>query len=180
MSPENNRAKHVLKICLPTSVGVRPVLIAVVARKQKKVAPNVLIVVLGKQVLGMTVVVTIVRRVNFVPPMVIKPILVRLVVQDIINKNGGKLPVCPAFLGCTNRSKAVKNVFLVLRGSTKICPMQKSANLLLRMRWWLVVVPHPSQYRWGLSKQIAATTMKKRVKNLNNAPRVGWETIHPR
>jgi len=66
---EQHRVKNVLKIRLPTSVGCRLAIPAVVVPKQNQAVPNAPVVMRVKLVLALVVLVNNVRLVNFVHPM---------------------------------------------------------------------------------------------------------------
>jgi len=73
------------------------VILVVVVLKRKKEVLNVPVVTRAKRVLVLVVLVNNVRRVNSVPPMMIRPIPVRLATRGIIKKIWAKLLVYPVF-----------------------------------------------------------------------------------
>ena len=75
------------------------VTLVVVEPKQKQAVPNAPVVTRVKRVPVLVVLVNNVRRVNRVRPMMIRPILVRLVTRGIIKKISAKLPVYRVFRG---------------------------------------------------------------------------------
>jgi hypothetical protein len=93
MPRENSRAKNATKIPLPTRVDCHLVTLAVVVKKPIVAAQNAAFVVLVNQVLDKTVPAQNARLVNLVPQTMLRLILVRRVVQDIIKTNLVKLHV---------------------------------------------------------------------------------------
>jgi hypothetical protein len=95
--PEQNRAKIVLHIPLPTSVDRPFVILVKLVNKVILEVPNALIATLVNRVLAMEDNVKHVRRVNLVRPMIKILHLVRHVTQAIINKLWVKHRVCHAY-----------------------------------------------------------------------------------
>ena len=74
--------------------------------------------------------------------------------------------------------KEAKNVWPVKLANTKTTLVNLIVSLLTLVTLWLVVGPPPSLCHWVLSQQIAVVPTKVLAKRLNNAQRVGWETVH--
>jgi hypothetical protein len=113
----------VLKIPLPIPVECKFAILVVVVPKRKKGVLNVPVVTLVKRVLVRVVLANNVRLVNFVPPMMIRPILVRVAILDIIKKIRAKLLVYPAYQELIKKILDQQRVLLVAKDSTKVWPV---------------------------------------------------------
>ena len=93
----NHHVINVLKILLPIPVDCQFVTLVVVVKKRTLAVQNAPVVSRVNLVQGPVAGANNAPLVNREPPMMIRPILVRLVTRGIIKKIWAKLPVCPAF-----------------------------------------------------------------------------------
>ena len=103
---------------------------AVVVKKPIVAAPNALIVVRVNQVLDKTVPAKNVRLVKHGHPAMRRLILVRLVVQDFIKKNLGKLLVCSVYPENINRKKDKNHALSVKKDHSVVHQHNAHANLV--------------------------------------------------
>ena len=126
--PEQNRAKVVLRIPLPISVGCPFVNLAKLVNKAILEVPNASVATLVNRVLVMEVNVKHVRRVNLVRPMMQHLILAGRVNQAIIKKTWAKHRVCHAYPGHLRPLRAQLPAMDVGLVNTNRSPMLQNAS----------------------------------------------------
>ena len=95
--PEQHRAKNVLKIRLPTSVGCHLVILVKLVKKVIQAVLNVPVAMRVKPVLALVVLVKNVRLVNHVHPMIKTLLFARHAIPANTKKNKDKPPVTCVF-----------------------------------------------------------------------------------
>jgi hypothetical protein len=120
MKPEQHRAKNVLKIRLPTSVGCRLVILVQLVKKVILEVPNAPVAVRVKPVLALVVLVKNVRLVNHEHPMIKTLLRARHVIPDFIKQLWAKHLVYRAFLARMKTIPVQQNVKIAAVGSIKM------------------------------------------------------------
>ena len=118
--PELNRAKNVLQIHSPTSVGCRRVIRAKWVKKAILAVPNAPVVPLAKRVRVPMVLAKHVRWVNLVHPMTILLTRASHVFLGLIKQVRAKHRVCRAFLARMKTVPVQSNVKIAALGNTKM------------------------------------------------------------
>ena len=121
--PEQHRAKNVLKIPIPTTVGCRLVIFVVLVKKVILVVPNASVATRVKPERALVVLVKNVPLVNLVNPMIQTLLRARHATRAVIKMNWAKLPVCRAFPERIKMTLVQQNVKNATLGNTKIDPV---------------------------------------------------------
>jgi hypothetical protein len=130
MKPEQHRAKNVLKIRLPTSVGCRLVILVELVKKVILEVPNAPVAMRVKPVLALVVLVKNVRQVNHVHPMIKTLLRAHHVIPDIIKQIRAKYLVYPAYLERMKMTQVQQNVKIAALDNIQNIPDNLNARLV--------------------------------------------------